>query len=102
MAINSIDMAVNAKTMDYTAIRHHEENHVLVEQENMAINQKKDEHKKANQVSDADKTDWLNKKFDAKEKGSNSYNPKDGKKQKKDKDGEDGNDDHHKSFDIRI
>ena len=102
MAFGSIEVVTLTRTQDYTTIKHNEDNKGFVDQTNIGQQVEKKTEQLAREVHSSDNTDWHNKKFDAKEKGSNQYNGDGGKKRDK-KDEQDkvvvkG----HQSFDMKI
>lgn len=85
MALGVIELATIARSQDYTAVKHTEDNKGVAQQNNVAQNMQQQVEQKARQVRQGDNTEWQNKKFDAKEKGNGSYegNSRDKKKEKK-------------------
>ena len=81
MAISPIDLGnAMTRTQDYATIKQNEDNKGFVDQSNFQSNLKKEVDNRLNQVQRKDGTEFNNKKFDAKEKGSNEYFGDGGKK----------------------
>lgn len=88
MAIGAIEIATIARSGDYSGIKHNENAKVMTEQSNLVVQENRDSQQKVKQVRDSDNPDWHNRKFDAKEKGSNQYEGDGGKgKKRPDSDG---------------
>lgn len=60
-------------TQDMSAMRHQENTKPAVEQQNIQIQKEHREQNQAHEVQKKDNADNRQKKFDAKEKGSNTY-----------------------------
>lgn len=60
-------------TQDVSAIRHQENQRPAVEQQHIQIREEQKEQSKAQEVNKKDNADKEQKKYDAKEKGSNEY-----------------------------
>ena len=60
-------------TQDVSAIRHQENQKPAIEQQNIHIREQQKEQSQAQEVQKKDNADNEQKKFDAKEKGSNEY-----------------------------
>lgn len=60
-------------TQDVSAIRHQENQKPAIEQQNIQIREQQKEQSQAQEVHKKDNADNEQKKFDAKEKGSNAY-----------------------------
>lgn len=76
----SMEIATIARTQDFTAIKHNEDNRAALAQINMNHQNDKEIQNRARQVVQAEETMWQQKKFDAKDKGSNEYNGDGGKR----------------------
>ncbi|MBQ9989704.1 MAG: hypothetical protein IJP31_01990 [Lachnospiraceae bacterium] len=85
MAIGQIDLN-NAMTriQDFTTQKHNEDTRGLVEQNQLQNQFNKELTMSLRQVVKSEETEYQNKKFDAKEKGSNQYSGDGGKRRKKD------------------
>lgn len=85
MALGVIELATIARSQDYTAVKHTEDNKGATQQTNLTQNMQQEVEQKARQVREGDNAEWQNKKFDAKEKGNGSYEGgnRDKKKEKK-------------------
>lgn len=83
MAIGQIDLN-NAMTriQDFTTQKHHEDTRGLVEQNQLQGQFKKELTTSMRQVVKSEETEYQNKKFDAKDKGSNQYSGDGGKGRK--------------------
>ena len=79
MAFGSIDIVAMTRTQDFTTIKHNEDSKGPLMQTMAGEKVQKDTTRKVRQVNKKDETAWQNKKFDAKEKGSNSYQGDGGK-----------------------
>ena len=77
------------RTQDFSAIKQQEDNKPVIEQHNIQENLKLHEERQLKQVNHADDANQHQKKYDAKEKGSNEYqgNQKKRKKPEEKKDG---------------
>lgn len=103
MALGAIEFATIARSQDYTAIKHNEDNKGVSQQSNLVQEMQQKTDVKTKQVVQSDNADWQRKKFDSKEKGSNSYAGDGGKNRKRKEEPEGcvvrkG----QKSFDIKI
>ncbi len=72
-------------TQDVSAIRHQENQRPAIEQQNIHIREQQKEQSQAQEVHKKDNADNEQKKFDAKEKGSNEYRDQRGKNKKEKK-----------------
>lgn len=72
-------------TQDVSAIRHQENQRPAVEQQHIQIREEQKEQSKAQEVHKKENADNDQKKYDAKEKGSNEYISQRGKKKKEKK-----------------
>lgn len=84
MAIGQIDLN-NAMTriQEFTAQKHNEDTRGLVEQNQLQTQFNKELTTSMRQVVKSEQTEYQNKKFDAKDKGSNQYSGDGGKRRKK-------------------
>lgn len=73
MAINPINIVTMARTQDFTAIKHNEDNRAAMMQLTAAQQEDKEQKLRAGQVLQKEEVNWHQKKFDAKEKGDNEY-----------------------------
>lgn len=71
------------RAQDFTNIKHNEDTHASVQQSQIMKSNDKAVELKLHQVNDAEHTENRQKKFDAKEKGSNQYEGDGGQKRKK-------------------
>lgn len=85
MAMGSIEFTTISRAQEYTTIKHNEDNKAFVDQSHIGQQLHKQVDQKTKQVQSGDDTEWLNRKFDAKDKGSNEFQGEGGKNRKKDK-----------------
>ena len=84
MAITPLEQfGTIGRTQDYSIIKHQEDTKVSNEQTNIQVQVEKRADEKLNQVRSADDAQLNEKKFDAKEKGSNEYVGDGGRRRKK-------------------
>ena len=81
--MSTLNIATIARSQDYTTIKHNEDNRAAVQQTMISQQIHKDVEQRAREVRSGDNTEWQNKKFDAKEKGSNEYSGNGGDKRRK-------------------
>lgn len=102
MAIGSIEIVTLTRTQDYTTIKHNEDNKGFVDQTTIGQQVQKNTEQRIREVHRSDNADWHNKKFDAKDKGSNEYSGDGGKKRRGDSTKEQVVAKGHQSFDMKI
>ena len=85
MAMGSIELGTIARSQDYTTIKQNEDNKNIAQQSVLIQDREKEDTQKTKQVNQSDNAEWQQKKFDAREKGSNSYEGDGGSKRKKEK-----------------
>lgn len=91
MAIGFVELQGQiTRTQDYSAMKHNEDNKAMVEQSTIGQQMTKQVQRQNNKVNHADQSSEKNRKFDAKEKGSNEYYGDGGKRRKKEDAEEDG------------
>lgn len=83
MAFGSIELTTISRSQDYTTIKQNQDNKVVVDQGNFEQQLNKNVEQLTREVHSSDNSDWQNKKFDAKEKGSNEYSGNGGKQRRK-------------------
>lgn len=84
MAIGPIELhGTIARTQDFSAVKQHEDQKALIDQGNFQNHFNKEIKERPHQVNHADNADFHNRKFDAKDKGSNQYEGDGGKNRKK-------------------
>ena len=84
MSINRIELqGTITRAQDYTTIKHNEDNKGMIDQTNFQTQFKKTVDNKLTQVHHGDNADNENKRFDAKEQGSNQYAGDGGKRRRK-------------------
>lgn len=82
MSFGSIELATIARTQDFTTIKHNEDSKGPLMQNMAGQKIQKETTQKVRQVNKKDEPEWQNKKFDARDKGSNSYQGDGGKNRK--------------------
>lgn len=83
MAIGPIELqGTIARSQDIYSIKQNEDQKGVINQSNFQTQFSKEVNERPHQVNKSDDADFLNKKFDAKEKGSNQYSGDGGKKKK--------------------
>lgn len=92
MAIGQIELQGQiTRAQDFTSIKHNEDTRGTVEQANVSTQFSKQVESNVTKVKRGDQPEYYNKKFDAKDKGSNEYHGDGGKnrnkKEKKEADG---------------
>jgi len=102
MAIGVLELSTITRAQDYTTIKHNQDTKGMVDQVNFSQQSDKNVEQMTKQVQSGEETMWQNKKFDAKEKGSNSYEGNGGKKQKKEDTQEQIVIKGHQRFDIKV
>ncbi|MCM1086810.1 MAG: hypothetical protein NC419_01550 [Muribaculaceae bacterium] len=91
MAIGQIEIQGQiTRAHDITTIKHHEDNKGMVEQTNVSNQFAKQVENHVKRVNDGQKPEYYNKKFDAKDKGSNEYSGDGGRRRKKTEKEQDG------------
>lgn len=84
MAIGQIEIQGQiTRAQDFTTYKHHEDTKGMVEQANVGMQFSKQIEKQVSKVNKGEQPEYQNKKFDAKEKGSNEYNGDGGRKGRK-------------------
>ncbi|MBQ2803169.1 MAG: hypothetical protein IJF07_04640 [Lachnospiraceae bacterium] len=96
-----MEIATITRTQDYTTIKQNEDNKAFVQQTALGQQMKKQIEQQGREVRSSDNSDWQNKKFDAKEKGSNEYSGNGGKKRKQ-QSKEQVIVNRHQGFDMKI
>ncbi len=92
MAIGQIELQGQiTRAQDFTTVKHNEDTRGMVEQANVGNQFAKIVENQVKKVNKGEQPEYHNKKFDAKEKGSNEYSGDGGQKgQKKEKKEPDG------------
>ncbi|MBD5454588.1 MAG: hypothetical protein HDR30_09800 [Lachnospiraceae bacterium] len=84
MAIGQIEIQGQiTRAHDMTTYKHHEDTKGMVEQANVGVQFAKHVEAQLAKVNRGEQTEYQNKKFDAKEKGSNEYSGDGGRRKKK-------------------
>jgi len=102
MAFGSIELTTISRAQDYTTIKQNEDNKGFVDQNLLGVQSQKQEDQKAHDVNQSDRSGWQNKKFDARDKGSNEYQGNGGKDRQKKEFKDQVVVNGHKGFDIKI
>lgn len=91
MAIGQIELQGQiSRAQDFTTIKHNEDMRGTVEQSNVSAQFAKIVEEHVTKVNRGDQPEYHNKKFDAKDKGSNEYSGDGGQKRKKEQKEADG------------
>ena len=91
MAIGQIELQGQiSRAQDFTTIKHNEDTRGNVEQTNVSTQFAKIVEEHVTKVNRGGQPEYQNKKFDAKDKGSNEYNGDGGQKRKKEQKKADG------------
>ncbi len=91
MSINRVDLqGAMVRTTDYSTIKQNEDNKGQINQTGFQQQFTKELNNKNESVNEPSETQKENRKFDAKEKGSNEYSGNGGKKKKKEQISEEG------------
>jgi hypothetical protein len=96
------------RTQDVGNLKQQEDSKPIVQQHNIEVQQEKHEEKLLHQVQDTEEKENAGYRYDAKEKGSNSYEGNSNKQKKKKQEQEKGEDgrvivkSHASRFDIKI
>lgn len=98
----NLQIATITRAQDYTPIKHNEDNRGIVQQTVLGQEMKKEVEHRTREVHKSDDSDWQNKKFDAKEKGSNEYSGNGGGRRLKKKVQEQVVVKGHSGFDMKI
>ena len=85
MAIGPIEMSTIVRAQDFTTIKQNEDQKGFIDQSNLQQQFNKEIKDRPHQVSQQENADFMNRKFDAKEKGDNQYSGEGGKRQKQEK-----------------
>lgn len=84
MAIGQIEIQGQiTRAQDFTTIKHNEDNKEMVDQSNVGNQFNKQVENQVTRVNQKERSENQNKKFDAKEKGSNEYAGDGGRNRKK-------------------
>lgn len=84
MAIGFVEMQGQiTRAQDFTSIKHNEDTKGMVEQANFGQQMTKQVEKQVKRVNKKDQPEYHERKFDAKDKGSNEYRGDGGKSRKK-------------------
>ena len=83
MAMGVMEIAAITRTQDFTTVKQNEDNRSIIQQSNMVQNMNREEENKPKQVAQSENAEWMNKKFDAREKGNGSYSGNGGENRKK-------------------
>lgn len=84
MAIGFVEMQGQiTRAQDFTSIKHNEDTKGMVEQANFGQQMTKQIERQVNRVNQGEQPEYHERKFDAKDKGSNEYHGDGGKSRKK-------------------
>ncbi len=84
MAIGFVEMQGQiTRAQDFTTIKHNEDNKSMLQQEIVEQHMTKQAERQSNRVNQSQQPEYHNRKFDAKDKGSNEYHGNGGKDRKK-------------------
>ena len=84
MAIGFVEMQGQiTRAQDFTSIKHNEDSRPMVDQANFGQQMNKQIDRQVNRVNQGEQPEYHEKKFDAKDKGSNEYHGDGGKSRKK-------------------
>lgn len=78
--MGSIGITTIPRVQDFTAIKQQEDNRAALVQTNLNNQSTKEIQNRAAQVNETQEAQWQQKKFDAREKGSNEYSGDGGKR----------------------
>lgn len=86
MAIGLVEMHGQiTRAQDFTTIKHNEDSKEMVEQANVGQQMTKQVERQVKRVNQGEQPEYHNRKFDAKDKGSNEYHGDGGQSRKKNK-----------------
>ncbi len=86
MAIGFVEMQGQiTRAQDFTTVKHNEDTKGMVEQANVGQQITRQVEKQVNRVNKSDQPEYHERKFDAKDKGSNEYHGDGGQARKKKK-----------------
>ena len=83
--MSSLHIATITRSQDFTTIKQNEDNKGLIQQTTIGQHFEKKTEQRTHEVHSSDNSDWHNRKFDAKEKGSNEYSGNGGSQRKQNK-----------------
>lgn len=102
MALGAIELTTISRAQDYSPIKQNEDNKGFMDQSNIGQHIQKDTQQRAREVRSGDDTEWQNRKFDAKDKGSNEYKGDGGRKKQQEHKTEQVLVNGYQGFDIKI
>lgn len=102
MAMGAIELTTISRAQDYSPIKQNEDNKGVLNQSNIGQHIQKDTQQRAREVRSGDNAEWQNRKFDAKDKGSNEYKGDGGRKKKPETNPGQVVVNGHQGFDIKI
>lgn len=73
MGFGTIELTTVSRAQDYTTVKHNEDVKAFVDQTNIGHQTQQMLKQRATTVVDGEKTEWQNKRHDAREKGANEY-----------------------------
>lgn len=84
MAIGFVEMQGQiTRAQDFTTLKHNDDSKGMVEQANVGQQMTRQIERQANRVNKGDQPEYHEKRFDAKDKGSNEYNGDGGRSRKR-------------------
>ena len=102
MAFGAIELTTISRAQDYSPIKQNEDNKGFMDQSNIGQHIQKDIQQRAREVRTGDNSDWHNRRFDAKDKGSNEYQGDGGRRNGRENKKEQVIVKGHQGFDIKI
>ncbi len=82
-AFSPIELTTISRTQDFSTIKHNEDSKAFVDQSQIGKQMDKNQDVRAHDVVSGENAQWQNRKFDARDKGSNEYNGNGGGDRKK-------------------
>jgi len=102
MAFGAIELTTISRSQDFSPIKQNEDNKGFMDQSNIGQHIQKDIQQRAREVRTGDNTEWHNRNFDAKDKGSNEYQGDGGRRNNRENKKEQVIVKGHQGFDIKI
>lgn len=82
MAMGVMEVASVTRVQDYTTIKQNEDNKAAFQQSNIVRDTRKEEDRRATEVTKRDETAWHRRNPDAKQKGHNEYSGDGGRRRR--------------------
>jgi len=102
MSFGAIELTTISRAQDYSPIKQNQDNKPYMDQNNIGQHIQKDIQQRAKEVRSGDNAEWQNRKFDAKDKGSNEYQGDGGQRKPRENPQEQVIVKGHRGFDIKI